>query len=52
MNKQSRVTGILTMLGASLCFSTGGVLIKLIPWNSLAINGVRNGTAQEAAGHE
>lgn len=42
MNKQSRVTGILTMLGASLCFSTGGVLIKLIPWNPLAINGVRN----------
>jgi len=30
------------MLGASLCFSTGGVLIKLIPWNPLAINGVRN----------
>ena len=30
------------MLGASLCFSLGGLLIKLIPWNPLAINGVRN----------
>ena len=30
------------MLGAALCFSTGGLLIKLIPWNPLAINGARN----------
>ena len=30
------------MLCASLCFSTGGLLMKLIPWNPLAINGVRN----------
>ena len=30
------------MLGAALCFSTGGLLIKLIPWSPLAINGVRN----------
>ena len=36
------ITGILAMLGASVCFSTGGLLIKLIPWNPLAINGVRN----------
>ena len=36
------MTGILAMLGASVCFSTGGLLIKLIPWNPLAINGVRN----------
>ena len=41
-NRQYRVTGIMAMLGASLCFSTGGLLIKLIPWNPLAINGVRN----------
>ncbi len=34
--------GTLAMLAASLCFSTGGVLIKLIPWGPLAINGVRN----------
>ena len=30
------------MLGASLCFSVGGLLIKIIPWNPLVINGVRN----------
>ena len=30
------------MLMASFLFSTGGVLIKIIPWNPLAINGVRN----------
>ncbi len=30
------------MIAASLCFSLGGVLIKMIPWNPLAINGVRN----------
>ena len=30
------------MLAASLCFSTGGLLLKLIPWNPLAINGIRN----------
>ena len=30
------------MLAASLCFSTGGLLMKLIPWNPLAINGIRN----------
>ena len=27
---------------ASVCFSTGGLFIKLIPWNALAINGARN----------
>ena len=30
------------MLAASLCFSTGGLLMKIIPWNPLAINGARN----------
>ncbi len=30
------------MLGASICFSTGGLFMKLIPWNPLAINGARN----------
>ena len=30
------------MLAASVCFALGGLLIKLIPWNALAINGVRN----------
>ena len=40
--KKKQTAGILAMLGASLCFSMGGLLIKLIPWNPLAINGVRN----------
>lgn len=30
------------MLAASFCFSLGGLLMKLVPWNPLAINGVRN----------
>ena len=30
------------MLSASVCFSLGGLLIKMVPWNPLAINGVRN----------
>ena len=30
------------MLIASILFSTGGILCKLIPWSPLAINGVRN----------
>lgn len=37
--------GVLMMLAASLCFSTGGLLIKMIPWNPLAINGARNAVA-------
>ena len=37
-----KIRGTAAMLGAALCFSTGGLLIKLIPWNPLAINGVRN----------
>ncbi|MBR3398002.1 MAG: EamA family transporter [Lachnospiraceae bacterium] len=27
---------------ASICFSTGGLFIKMIPWGALAINGARN----------
>lgn len=34
--------GALMMLCAALCFSTGGLLCKLIPWSALAINGARN----------
>ena len=30
------------MLCASFCFSLGGLFIKVIPWNPLAINGARN----------
>ena len=37
-----KTLGTMCMLPASLCFSTGGLLMKLIPWNPLAINGARN----------
>ncbi len=30
------------MLCASILFSTGGILCKLVPWSALAINGTRN----------
>ena len=33
---------VLMVLAASLCFATGGLFMKLIPWNALAINGTRN----------
>ena len=50
MNKMNskintKVLGTACMLAASLCFSTGGLLMKLIPWNPLAINGARNAIA-------
>jgi drug/metabolite transporter (DMT)-like permease len=38
----TRLLGTAAMLAASFCFSLGGLLIKLIPWNPLAINGARN----------
>ena len=38
---KTRNIGIFSMITASLCFSTGGLLIKMIPWNPLAINGAR-----------
>ena len=40
--KNTKIFGTVCMLAASLCFSTGGLLMKLIPWNPLAINGARN----------
>ncbi len=36
------MTGTIMVLMASLCFSTGGLFMKLIPWSALAINGARN----------
>ena len=45
MNSDTRIKdtrGTLMMLGASICFSLGGILLKIIPWNPFAINGVRN----------
>ena len=35
-------TSLLCVFLASVCFSTGGLFIKIIPWNALAINGARN----------
>ena len=40
MMKKYRYT--LCVFLASVCFSTGGLFIKLIPWSALAINGARN----------
>lgn len=40
--KRIRNRAILMVLAASLCFATGGLFMKLIPWNALAINGARN----------
>lgn len=34
--------GVIMMLCASLCFSTGGLLCKFIPWSPLAISGARS----------
>ena len=46
----TRRLGTACVLAASLCFSTGGLLMKLIPWNPLAINGVRNAIAAVVIG--
>ena len=40
MNLQRK--SVLAVFLASVCFSTGGLFIKLIPWSALAINGARN----------
>ena len=37
-----RAKGTAAMLCASFCFSLGGLFIKVISWNPLAINGARN----------
>ena len=34
--------GTLYVFISAICFSIGGVLIKLIPWNAMAISGMRN----------
>ena len=39
MDRQTR--GIACVVGAALLYSTGGLLIKLIPWGGMAINGGR-----------
>ncbi len=40
--KNNNWSSVLCVFLASLCFSTGGLFIKMIPWNALAINGARN----------
>ena len=49
IRKNPRV-GVLAMMAASICFSTGGLLIKMIPWNPLAINGGRTIIASSVIG--
>ena len=39
---RQKTIGTASMLAASVCFSTGGLLFKFIPWNPLAANGARN----------
>jgi len=36
-----RRKGLICVVGASLLYSTGGLLMKYIPWNGMAINGAR-----------
>ncbi len=40
--KLTRQVSVLCVFLASVCFSTGGLFIKLVPWSALAINGARN----------
>ena len=40
--KQTQWKAVLCVFLASVGFSTGGLFIKMIPWNALAINGARN----------
>ena len=42
MTGKTRMRSALFVFLASVCFSTGGLFIKLIPWSALAINGARN----------
>ena len=37
-----RNRSVLCVFLASMCFSTGGLFIKMVPWSPLAINGARN----------
>ncbi|MBQ9411500.1 MAG: EamA family transporter [Oscillospiraceae bacterium] len=50
MKEKTSWTGALCMFLASVCFSTGGLLVKLIPWSALAINGARNLTGAAVIG--
>lgn len=41
LNKDS-LRGTVYVLLSAICFSTGGVLIKLLPWSSMTIQGLRS----------
>ena len=40
-----REQAVILLIGAALCFSLGGVLIKWVDWNPIAIAGARSGIA-------
>ena len=42
VNEKVRRRSILLVFLASVAFSTGGLFIKLVPWQALAVNGARN----------
>ena len=39
---KNKIRGTIYVLISAICFSTGGILIKLIPWSSMTIQGVRS----------
>lgn len=41
-NPSHHAAGIALMVGAALCWSLGGILIKWVQWNPMAISGVRS----------
>ena len=42
MERTGSLRGTVYVLLSAICFSTGGVLIKLIPWSSMTIQGIRS----------
>lgn len=41
LNRES-LTGTIMVLLSAVCFSIAGVLIKLVPWTSMSIQGIRS----------
>ena len=41
-SKEKQWASVLCVFLASVCFSLGGLFIKLVSWQALAINGARN----------
>ncbi len=42
LQDKNKWVSVLCVFLASVCFSLGGLFIKLVPWQALAINGARN----------